>query len=144
MEVLWLREQQVAISADIEQMFIQINVAPSGCAFVFFFGIAMAKSKKKKNSCHFFGEEPYPFIASYAVLPLARDNQENFSQVLHFVERIVYMDDLQISTANVESAVKLMNITRDCLSVVLIVTWWFWTHNMEIQFRQSSQKTLHI
>ena len=37
--------------------------------------------------------------------------------MLHVIERNFYMDDLYISTANVESVVNVMNSTKKCLSL---------------------------
>ena len=54
---------------------------------------------------------------SYALRRSERDNQDKFAQGLHVIERNVYMDDLSISTANVESDVNVMNSTKECLSL---------------------------
>ena len=44
------------------------------------------------------------------------DNQDKFPQVLHFIERNIYKDDLYISTAHIENAVNVMKRTTECLS----------------------------
>ena len=114
--ILRFREQQVVFSADIEQMFMQIKVAPSDRAFLRFLWNHNGKTEEYEYT-HIFGATSSPCIASYALRRSARDNQNKFPQVLHVVERNVYMDDLYISTANVESAVNVMNGTKECLSL---------------------------
>ena len=113
--ILRFREQQVVFSADIEQMFMQIKVAPSDRAFLRFLWNHNGKTEEYKHT-HIFGATSSPCIASYALRRSARDNQNKFPQVLHVVERNVCMDDLYTSTANVESAVNFMNSTKECLS----------------------------
>ena len=111
--ILRFREQQVAVSADIEQ----IKVAPSDRAFLWFLWNHNGKIEEYEYTRHMFGATSSPCIASYALRRSARDNQDKFPQVLHIIERNVYMDDLYISTADVESAVNVMNSTKDFLSL---------------------------
>ena len=115
--LLRFREQQVAISADIEQMFMQIKVAPSDRAFLRFLWNHNGKIEEYEYTRHIIGATSSPCIASYALRRSARDNQDKVPQVLHVIERNVYMDDLYISTANVESAVNVMSSTKKCLSL---------------------------
>ena len=115
--ILRFREQQAAISADIEQMFLQIKVAPCDRAFLRFLWNHNGKIDEYEYTRHIFGATSSPCIASCALRRSARDNQDKFPQVLHFIERNIYMDDLYISTANVESAVNVMNSTEECLSL---------------------------
>ena len=114
--ILRFREHQVAISADIEQMFMQIKVAPSDRAFLRFLWNHNGKIEYEYTR-HVFGATSSPCRASYALRRSARDNQDKFPQLLHVIERNVYMDDLCISTTNVESAVNVMNSTREGLSL---------------------------
>ena len=113
--ILRFREQQVAISADIEQMFTQIKVAPSDRAFLRFLWNHNGKIEEYEKKRHIFGATSSPYIASFALRRSARDNQDKFTQVLHVIERNVCMDDLYILTANVESVVNVMNSTKECL-----------------------------
>ena len=75
------------------------------------------KIEEYEHTRHIFGATSSPCIASYALRRSARDNQDKFPQVLHVIERNVYMDDQYISTANVESAVNVMNSAKECLSL---------------------------
>ena len=113
--ILSFREQQLAISADIEQMFMQIKFAPSDRAFLRFLWNHNGKIEEYEYTRQIFEATFSPCIASYDLHRTARDNQDKFPQVLHFIERNVYMDDLYISTANVESAVSVMSGTKECL-----------------------------
>ena len=95
----------------------------------------MAKSKYEYTR-HIFGATSSPCIASYALRRSARDNQDKIPQVLHVIERNVYMDDLYISTADVESAVNVMNSTKEGLSLVVS------TSQSGTLIQTSSRKTL--
>ena len=98
-------------------MFMQLKVAPSDRAFLRFLWNHNGKIEEYKYTRHIFGATSSPYIASYALRRSARDNQDNFPQVLNFMERNIYMDDLYVSTANIESAVNVMNSTKECLSL---------------------------
>ena len=58
-----------------------------------------------------------PCIASYALRRSAKNNQKYFLEVSHIVKRNIYMDDLYISTDDVEKAVDIMSSTKACLSL---------------------------
>ena len=47
----------------------------------------------------------------------AIDNQKHFPEISHIVERNIYMDDLYISTDNVEKTVNIMSSTKASLSL---------------------------
>ena len=96
---------------------MQIKVAPSDRAFLWFLWNHNGKIEEYEYTRHIFGATSSPCIASYALRRSARDNQDKIPQVLHVIERNVYMDDLYISTANVESAVNVMSSTKECLSL---------------------------
>ena len=66
---------------------------------------------------HIFGAAWSPCIASYALRRSAKDNQKHFPEVSHIVERNIYMDDLYISTDDVEKAVNIVSSTKACLSL---------------------------
>ena len=96
---------------------MQIKVAPSDRAFPRFLWNHNGKIEEYEYTRHIFGATSFPCIASYALRRSAPDNQDKFPQVLHIIERNVYMEDLYILTANVETAVNVMNSTKDCLSL---------------------------
>ena len=98
-------------------MFMRIKVAPSDREFLRFLWNHNGKIEEYEYTRHIFGATSSACIASYALRRSARDNQDKFPQVLHFIERNIYMDDLYISTAKVESAVNVMNCTKECLSL---------------------------
>ena len=108
------RESHIAISADAEH-FIQVKVAAADRSYLFFL---WDRSGKKKNvSNHIFGASLSPCIALYALRCSAKDNQKYFPEVFRIVERHIYMDDLYISTVDVEKAINIMNRTKTCLSL---------------------------
>ena len=96
---------------------MQIKVAPSDRAFLRFLWNHNGKIEEYQYTRHIFGATSSPCIASYALRRSARDNQDKFPQVLHVIERNVYMDDLYISTADVQSAVNVMNSTKECITL---------------------------
>ena len=115
--ILRFRESHIAISADIEQMFMQVKVAPSNRSYLRFFWDHNGKIEEYEYTSHIFGATSSPCIASYARRRSAIDNQKHFSEVSHIVERKIYMDDLYISTDDVEKAVNIMSSTKACLSL---------------------------
>ena len=72
--IIRFREQQVAILADIEQMFMQIKVAPSDRAFLWFLWNHSGKIEEHEYTRHIFGATSSPCTASYALRRSASDN----------------------------------------------------------------------
>ena len=100
--ILRFREGHIAISADIEQMFMQVKVAPSDRSYLRFLWDHNGKIEKYEYTSHIFGATSSPCIASYSLRRSAIDNQKHFPEVPHIVERNIYMDDLYISIDDVE------------------------------------------
>ena len=78
----------------------------------------MAKSKNMNTQVISLAQSS-PCIASYALCCSEHDSQDKFPQVFHFIEHNVYMDDLYISTANVESSVSIMKNTKSVSHLVV-------------------------
>ena len=123
--ILRFGKSHIAISADIEQMFMQVKVAPSDRSYLRFLLDHNGKIEEYEYTSHIFGATSSPCIASYALRRSAIDNQKHFPEVSHIVERNIYRDDLYISTDNVEKAVNIMGSTKACLSLGgFILTKW--------------------
>ena len=115
--ILRFRESHIALSTDIEQMFMQVKVAPSDRSYLRFLWDQNGKIEEYECTSHIFGATSSLCIASYALRCSAKDNQKHFPKVSHIVERNIYMDDLYISTDDVEKAVNIMSSTKACLSL---------------------------
>ena len=115
--ILRFRESHIAISADIEQMFMQVKVAPSDRSYLRSLWDHNGKIEEYEYTSHIFGATSSPCIASYALRRSANDNQKHFPEVSHILERNIYMEDLYISTDEIEKAVKLRSSTRAGLSL---------------------------
>ena len=96
---------------------MQFKVAPSDRSYLRFLWDHNGKIKEYEYTSHIFGATSSPCIASYALRRSAIDNQKHFPEVSHIVERNIYMDDLYISTDDVEKAVNIMSSTKACLSL---------------------------
>ena len=65
---------------------------------------------------HVFGATDSPCIASYAMRETARDNCEQFPDVIKYIERNVYMGDLYVATDSIEKAQRILHEARATLS----------------------------
>ena len=114
--ILHFRESQIAISAEIEQMFMQVNVAPSHRSYLRFLWDPNGKIEEYEYTSRIFVATSSPCIASHALRRSAKDNQKHFPEVSHISELNIYMDDWYISTEDVEKAVSIMSSTKACMS----------------------------
>ena len=115
--ILRFREIHIAISADIEQMFMQVKVAPPYPSYLRFWWDHNGKTEEYEYISLVFGATSSPCIASCALRGSAKDNQKHFPEVSQIVERNIYMNDLYISTDDVEKSVNIMSSTKACLSL---------------------------
>ncbi|XP_078372656.1 uncharacterized protein LOC144656297 [Oculina patagonica] len=115
------REEQVALSADIECMFHQIRVAPADQdAFRFLWwpdGDLTQEPVDHRMEVHLFGATSSPSCSNFALRKTAEDNQGEFSEeVVKTVRRNFYVDDCLKSVKSADNAVELVNQLRDILS----------------------------
>ena len=116
--ILRFKESHIAISANIEQMFLQVKVAPSDRSYLrFLLWDHNGKIEEYEYTRHIFGATSSLCIGSYAQRCSAKDNHKDFPEVYHIVERNIYMDNLYNSTDGVEKAVNIMSSTKACLSL---------------------------
>ena len=114
--ILRFREDKLALSADIEQMFMQVKVTPEDRKFLRFLWINDGCVDKYEYIIHIFSATDSPCIASYALRKTARDNCEQFPDVIKYIERNVYMDDLYVATDSIERAQGILREMRAALS----------------------------
>ena len=115
---LLFRGSHIAISADIEQILMQVKVPPSDPSYLRSLLDHNGKIEEYEYTSHIFGVTSSPCIASYALRRSAKANQNYFHEVFHIVERDNYMDDLFFYTDDVEKAVNIMSSTKACLTLV--------------------------
>ena len=106
--ILRFRENKLALSADIEQMFMQVKVAPEDRKFLRFLWNNDGRIETYEYTSHIFGATDSPCIASYALRKTARDNEKQSPDALKFVERNICMDGLYVSTTSLEDAQKIL------------------------------------
>ena len=75
--ILRFRENKIALSADIEKLFIQVKVAPEDRKFLRFLWKNDGRIETYDYTSHIFGATDSPCIASYALQKTARDNEES-------------------------------------------------------------------
>ena len=73
--ILRFRENKIALSADIEQMFMKVKVAPEDRKFLRFLWNNDGRIETYEYTSHIFGATDSPCIASYALQKTARDNE---------------------------------------------------------------------
>lgn len=98
--LLRFREGEVAMSADVEQMFLRVltSMEDSEALRFFWSEVLAAEPEVYMMESHIFGASCSPCCASYALRRCALDNQDQFSPeaVLRFL-RDFYVDDLMSS-----------------------------------------------
>ena len=115
------REEQVALSADIECMFHQIRVSPDDRdAFRFLWwpdGDLTQQPTDHRMEVHLFGATSSPSCSSFALRRTAEDNIAEFSEeVVKTVKRNFYVDDCLKSVKSVGNAVEVVDQLREILS----------------------------
>ena len=107
----------MAISADIEGMFLQVGVpeAEQPCLrFVWGEGPTSPVGTYQYTR-HVFGAKDSPTCANYALLRTARDNKVEFPEAHAVIERDFYMDDLLHTAPNIACARSLgRDLVRLC------------------------------
>ena len=107
---LQFREDNVALSADIEHMFMHVKESNSGKQrFLRFLWI---NDGRYEYTSHMFGATDSPCIASYALRKTARDNCEQFPDAIKYIEHNVYVDDLYVATDSIEKAQRILREMR--------------------------------
>jgi hypothetical protein len=115
------RKEQVAVTADIQQMFHCFMVRKDHRNFLRFLWYAdndPEKSLIEYRMCvHVFGNSPSPAVATYGLRKVAQAGEEVFgTDMKEFVERNFYVDDGLVSLPSCEQAIDLMKRTQHALS----------------------------
>lgn len=105
------RQEEVALIADIEQMFHQVRVPPedrNALRFLWWSGSLNDEPEEYQMQVHIFGATSSPCCSNKALRRTADDNEEKYGkQVAKTVRRNFYVDDLLKSTRTVDEAATL-------------------------------------
>ena len=112
------REQRVAITADIEAMFLQVKVPPEDCKVLRFLWRDNPNEPVNvyEYGRHIFGAKSSPTCANYALQQVARDNAQESPQVTKLIMRNFYLDDFVKSVPSAEQAIEIYNKLRAMLA----------------------------
>ena len=110
--IMRFREKCVALSADIEAMFMQVSVPPSDRRFLRF----LWRNEVHEYNRHIFGATDSPCAACYAVRQCAEDNKSAYADAPNLVASHIYMDDLYVSTNTLEEAENLRTVLQTVLA----------------------------
>ena len=109
------RQKKVAISADIEGMFMQVGVRPQDLKFLRY----LWKESEKLICFHFrrhiFGARCSPTCCVFALRQTAEDNCQQYSSAAKAVLRSFYKDDLYHATDTVEEAFSVSKVLKNLL-----------------------------
>ena len=109
--ILGFRERHIAISARPWANVYASQYCSSDRSYLRFLWDHNGNIEEYKYTSRIIGLRSSPCIASYALRRSAKNNQQFFPEVSHIVERNKYIDDLYISTADIEKAVNIMSST---------------------------------
>ncbi|XP_075737935.1 uncharacterized protein LOC142777431 [Rhipicephalus microplus] len=119
------RQDSVAITADIEQMFYNFVVREDHQNYLRFLWFKDNDISREIMECrmkvHVFGNSPSPAVATYGLRRTAQEAAQQFGEdARRFVERDFYLDDALKSLSCEEDAISLLQRTQKMLSTANI------------------------
>ena len=105
------RENRIALSADIEAMFLQVLMPKDDCRFLRFLWRSNPEMEIDvyEYTRHVFGAKSSPTCANFALQQTAIDNKDEFPLVAKCIERNFYMDDFLKSVKTTEEAKQIFH-----------------------------------
>ena len=115
-----LREQQIALSADIEAMFLQVAVPSddSRCLRFLWREDPGQKIEVYEYTRHAFGAKSLPTFANYALHQVAKDNAKDEKNLVKAVQLNFYMNDFLKSVRTAHEAIEIYQKVWDILSKI--------------------------
>ncbi|KAI4876335.1 hypothetical protein NFI96_002704 [Prochilodus magdalenae] len=116
------RREQIAVTADIEQMFHSFIVREDHRNFLRFFWFRNNDPTDKvveyRMRVHVFGNSPSPAVATYGLRRAALHGEDEFGHAaMEFIHRQFYVDDGLISLPSAPEAIDILKAARDMLAV---------------------------
>ena len=114
--IIRFREHQIALSADIEAMFLQVAVPKddSRCLRFLWREDPEPRIEVYEYTRHVFGAKSSPTCANYALHQVAKDNAKD-KNLVQAVQRNFYMDEFLKSVRTPQEAVEIYQKVRDIL-----------------------------
>ena len=115
--IIRFREHQIALSADIEAMFLQVAVPNdnSRCLRFPWRDDPEQRIEVYEYTPHVFGAKSSLTCANYALHQVAKDNAEEDENLVKAVQRTFYMDDFLKSVRTPHEAIEIYQKVRDIL-----------------------------
>jgi len=114
------RRHPVAVMCDIEKMFHQFHVTPEDRDYLRFLWWEKGDTSKEpvefRMNVHLFGAKSSPSCANYGLKYLSRLFEDDYPSAGPFLRDDFYVDDGMTSLPTVESAVKLIEESRNLCS----------------------------
>ena len=120
MEIIFrLRKHQIALTVDIEAIFLHVKVPPQECRVLRFLWRNRPQDKVGvyEYTRHVFGAKSSPTCANYALLQAGIDNREGHQIAAKAIKRNFYMDDSGKSVATVEEVIEVYKDVRTTLKL---------------------------
>ena len=119
--LLRFRREQIAVTADVEQMFYGFKVREDHRHFLRFLWYNDNNPDKEIidywMTVHVFGNSPSPAVATYGMRKAAEHGEtEHGTDARHFVFRNFYVDDGLASVAKEDEAINLLQRTKSLLA----------------------------
>ena len=112
------REDQIAISADIEAMFMQVFVSPEDQPYLrFLWKDNTDQPATFQYTRHIFGATDSLCVACYATRQCAKDNADKYPALEQITKCNIYMDDLYKAVSTPTEATQLMNDLQKMFSL---------------------------
>ena len=112
------REKKIALTADVEAMFLQVKVPLADCKVLRFLWRENNTDPISvyEYGRHIFGAKRSPTCVNYGLQQVGRDSGDDIEMVAKLINRIFYMDNVVKSVASEEEAVEVYKCLRKSLA----------------------------
>ena len=112
------RERPIALTTDIESMFLQVHVPEQdrSCLRFLWRPRTYEPVQRYEYQCHVFGAKSSPTCANYALKQVGLDNEKECPVVAKAIQNNFYMDDFIKPVETPEEAIKVFNELQPLLS----------------------------